>query len=121
MASNDNRQITRGIAVRAPAPGKAGKMGGKKTTHVQRVLTEKDPFDEIECHLTPEEVERLSEPDPITGIPVLVGDWTGKATRGPSRTHPETGEEIPGPVVPAEYSPEGEEHKKTRRHKKSEE
>jgi hypothetical protein len=113
MASNDNRKIMTGIAVSAAAPPKSGKMAGKRVTHVQRVLTENDPFDEIECYLTPERVEELQEPDPVTGVPVLVGDWTGRATRK-MVTDPETGEEVPGPVIPAEYEPPGEEGKARR-------
>jgi hypothetical protein len=70
MPSNDNRQIFRGIAVRVPAGPKAGKVAGKKVKFAQRTLTEADNFDEIECFLTPEEVERLQEPDPYTGLPV---------------------------------------------------
>lgn len=97
MASNDNRKLTSGIAVSAAAPPKSGTLGGKKVTHVQRVMTEADPFDEIECHLTPERVEELQEPDPVTGVPVLVGDWKGRATR----------DKETGKVVPAEYKPKG--------------
>ncbi len=119
MPSNDDRQITSGIAVKAPAPAKAGKAGGKRVTHVQRVLTAADHFDEIECHLTPEEVERLKEPDPTTGIPVLIGSWTGKATME-EYTDPKTGE-TRTQVVPADFEPPddgSEEHKARRRGRK---
>jgi hypothetical protein len=95
MASNDNRRLMGGIAVPVNAPPKAGNLGGKKVTKVQRTLTEADPFDEIETFLTPERVEELSQPDPVTGIPVLVGDWTGKATR----------DKETGAVVPAKFTP----------------
>jgi hypothetical protein len=114
MPANDNRKLMTGIAVQAAAPPKAGNLGGKKVTRVQRTLTEADPFDEIECYLTPERVEELQEPDPITGVPVLVGDWTGRAT-----VDKETGE-----VVPAEYTPpddEGKAKRARRSHKKADE
>lgn len=105
MPSNDNRKLTSGIAVSAAAPPKSGTLGGKKVTHVQRVMTEADPFDEIECHLTPERVEELQEPDPVTGVPVLVGDWKGRATRE-EYTDPKDGR-TKVRVVPAAYKPKG--------------
>jgi hypothetical protein len=95
MPSNDNRKLTSGIAVPMKAPPKSGNLGGKRVATVQRTLTEADNFDEIETFLTPEQVEKLSEPDAVTGIPVLVGDWTGKATR----------DKETGAVVPAKFTP----------------
>lgn len=121
MPGTDNRDMLSGIGTKIPASGKLGKMGGKKVAHVQRTWTKDDNFDEIQCHLTPDEVDRLCEPDPATGLPVLVGDWEGKATRGPNKKDPDTGEEIPnsGEVIPAEFE-HPERHPKARKKKKAE-
>jgi hypothetical protein len=122
MPSSDDRKLTTGIAVKVPASGKQGKQAGRKITHVQRVFTDADDYEEIECHLTPDEVERLKEVDPATGVPVLVGDWTGRATRKVVKD-PETGEDVHGPVIPAEYEhkdEEGKPRKRGRPHKKEE-
>jgi hypothetical protein len=111
MPSNDDRKLMSGIAVSAKAPPKSGNLGGKKVATVQRTLTEADPYDEIECFLTPERVEELQQPDPITGVQVLMGEgWKGRATRDPET----------GAVVPAEYE-HPEDHPKAKRKKKAEE
>lgn len=72
MPGSDNRKINSGITL---PDDQAGPKGPRNAT---RTWTKADDFDELEKQLTAEQVHNLKQPDPVTGVPVLEGNWKGR-------------------------------------------